>query len=582
LSKRETLESWKEISAYLLRKPRTCQRWEIEFCLPVHRLDGSPRARVYAFKDELDSWLDKRLHETDAAELASDALGSSPAGLMGWQMLRRKARRTAGFGKPCVAIIYFVNKTGDGRLDYLSESLPAHLIHDLQRASDQVTFVSLGRILDVANQLGLVPTGSPSPADFQAVFARTRASHILQGDFSSVRDGLTVQCRLEDGRTRKTIPIGPVAGSLNEIVSLRDRLTEKILAVFNVHPPESTGPKAQGLPQAVRFCEMGRIAERKYFVGRSARDLAVAIKMFMKARNEDPGCVVAYLGLGDAYRWQRTFERTTKADLDSIAENYQKAYDINPDLPETNIGLGWNRYFQRDLVGAYHHFKRAMDIDPANLQINFDIGCFMMCAGQHLKAIQYFSKTILMAEVSSRVYRMRARCSELVGDYASALDDSDTIMELEPMDCALRCQRVRLLILMKRPSEAATDFGIAEALSPSSPAVRVTRVLWWAAQGKKDKALGALAADSGKLMIDTYTESRVYAVFGLQAQALAAIEGAIDTEFGEFPFCRYSYLYLDNPKDFFYDGLRDHPRFKRILEARKRSYEEQVALFSGL
>ncbi len=53
-------DSWKEIACYLDRHITTCQRWEIKFGLPVHRLDESPRARVFAYKVEIDIWLNER------------------------------------------------------------------------------------------------------------------------------------------------------------------------------------------------------------------------------------------------------------------------------------------------------------------------------------------------------------------------------------------------------------------------------------------------------------------------------------------------------------------------------------------
>jgi len=65
VDQRKILESWKEIAAYLNRNVRTCQMWERDLGLPVHRLDGSPKARVFAYPDELDRWLDKKLHERD-------------------------------------------------------------------------------------------------------------------------------------------------------------------------------------------------------------------------------------------------------------------------------------------------------------------------------------------------------------------------------------------------------------------------------------------------------------------------------------------------------------------------------------
>ena len=58
------LDSWKEITNYLKRSRKTCMRWEKEYGLPIHRLDDSPKSRVYAYKDELDRWMDKKLKKT--------------------------------------------------------------------------------------------------------------------------------------------------------------------------------------------------------------------------------------------------------------------------------------------------------------------------------------------------------------------------------------------------------------------------------------------------------------------------------------------------------------------------------------
>ncbi|MBN2409788.1 MAG: hypothetical protein JXE07_08625, partial [Candidatus Aminicenantes bacterium] len=56
------LSSWKEIARYLDCDERTCRRWEMSFGLPVHRMDGAPKSRVYAYKDELDAWRKDRLN----------------------------------------------------------------------------------------------------------------------------------------------------------------------------------------------------------------------------------------------------------------------------------------------------------------------------------------------------------------------------------------------------------------------------------------------------------------------------------------------------------------------------------------
>ncbi len=51
------LDSWKEIASFFRRDERTVKRWEKERGLPVHRLQGSPTGRVYAYSDELLRWM---------------------------------------------------------------------------------------------------------------------------------------------------------------------------------------------------------------------------------------------------------------------------------------------------------------------------------------------------------------------------------------------------------------------------------------------------------------------------------------------------------------------------------------------
>jgi Tfp pilus assembly protein PilF len=53
------LETWKEIAAFLKCDERTAKRWEAQRRLPVHRLPGPNRSRIYAIPAELDAWRDR-------------------------------------------------------------------------------------------------------------------------------------------------------------------------------------------------------------------------------------------------------------------------------------------------------------------------------------------------------------------------------------------------------------------------------------------------------------------------------------------------------------------------------------------
>ena len=66
----KTLESWKQIAAYLDRSERTVRRWEMSEGLPVHRREHEKQDTVFAYKHELDAW--NRLRTKCPCETLSD------------------------------------------------------------------------------------------------------------------------------------------------------------------------------------------------------------------------------------------------------------------------------------------------------------------------------------------------------------------------------------------------------------------------------------------------------------------------------------------------------------------------------
>jgi hypothetical protein len=73
------IDTWKSIARYLGRSPRTVQRWHREYGLPVHHL-GSATGSIFAYPDELDSWLRDRDHSSEKMllEMPRPALPRSP------------------------------------------------------------------------------------------------------------------------------------------------------------------------------------------------------------------------------------------------------------------------------------------------------------------------------------------------------------------------------------------------------------------------------------------------------------------------------------------------------------------------
>jgi hypothetical protein len=69
----KTLESWKQIAAFLDRSERTVRRWEAKEGLPVHRRGHQTQDTVFAFRHEIEGWTRRRT--TFAGNGATGSLG---------------------------------------------------------------------------------------------------------------------------------------------------------------------------------------------------------------------------------------------------------------------------------------------------------------------------------------------------------------------------------------------------------------------------------------------------------------------------------------------------------------------------
>jgi Putative lumazine-binding len=66
----KTLESWKQIAAYLERSERTVRRWEATEGLPVHRREHEKQDTIFAFRHEIEAW--SRLRTKCSSEISVD------------------------------------------------------------------------------------------------------------------------------------------------------------------------------------------------------------------------------------------------------------------------------------------------------------------------------------------------------------------------------------------------------------------------------------------------------------------------------------------------------------------------------
>lgn len=609
MSAREVLQSWKQISAYLGHDIRTCRRWEIDLGLPIHRLENSPKARVLAYKDELDWWLETKLHEHDsgkttaaprvASGLRNPALlsylrrwpvlmifaGALVLGVLGWRTIRTgRPRFVAGSSRPALAVLPVINATGDTGLDYLRESVADHIIRDLQRSSDQIIVYSFDAVADAVRKIGLEPGIPLSPTDLASVSNRTGAGWYLISYICRAGTKLRLDYEVRESGAVEPLKTDRLPGTEADIAVLEGRVAAGVRRAFGV--PTSAGPEvfASCTVRAARLYETARSLEREYVLSTSPEALAKIIGLFDLARQADPGCPLAYLGLGDAYQHRFVYEGMDAGVLRLMEENYQKAYELAPARAETQVGLAWVQYFRRDNDQAYAYLTKALAIDPKSLHVLTDVGAFLRSIGLLESAAEYFTRVIQAGGRTADIFFLRAYTYEQMGLFASALEDYDRIIELEPSDVRTHCHRARVLILMKRYDAATAELSVAETLAKGAPFIQQVRGLAAAARGDRTAALASLAPSGpgGPPARGTYYRSRILATLGLKDEAIAAIEAGIARGFDETHDYLYAFPFLNNTQDYFYDRLRGDPRYVRILRREELKYAGYLEKYAGL
>ncbi len=247
MEERKILDSWKEISAYLNRSVMTCHRWEEELGLPIHRLDGTPKARVFAYTDELDRWLAEKLRVAEAPRqerrkrtkwiwiTAGTVLAVAMLAAIGWQLFSQ-ASIPAPAQVPSLAVLPFENRTGDGTWDAWKMALPDLITIDLRQSK----FMDVIKTSNLFRAVGALAEAEKfSPEDLKKVAEKAEVGYALTGSFNKSGEDIIINALLQNARTGEVMAIPRSrCRTENDIFLSVDDLSKEVKIALNLKPRE--------------------------------------------------------------------------------------------------------------------------------------------------------------------------------------------------------------------------------------------------------------------------------------------------------------------------------------------------------
>jgi len=254
-----------------------------------------------------------------------------------------------------LAILPFVNATGDAQAEYLSDGITETLINTLA----QVPGLRVMSRTSVFHYKGRA-------ADPLRVGRELHVGSVLIGRVESAGDRLMISAELVDASDNSLLWGNRYQIARADLFSTQQSIASEIARMLRL---ELTGREQQLLakryttdPRAYELYLKGRFQWNK----RDAEGIYKAIDYFNQAIEIDPQYALAYAGLADCYNlldiWAGLPTRETFPKAKAAA---QKALSIDDKLAEAHTSLAYAIHtYEWDWKAAEREYKRAIELNP--------------------------------------------------------------------------------------------------------------------------------------------------------------------------------------------------------------------------
>lgn len=323
----ERLDSWKDIAVYLERDIRTVQRWSLNRRLPVRRVPGGDKPRVFAFKSEIEEWL------------------------------RSAGRELAVRQLPSVAVLPFVNLSGDKADECFGDGLADDVIDALARFNGlRVTARSSSFAFRNAQQ------------DVREIGSQLGAATLLEGSIRRVEDRVRISAQLVSAKDGYHLWSERYDRRVVDMFAIQTEIAHSIALALKLRlAPESVVKHPTGNPEAYELWVRGRSLGAQY----SPESFARALDCYKAAIALDPSFAQPYADTAELLFHAAEFAiGSSPGAIRQARDAVLKALELNDSLGEAHALLGIVRgVVEYDWAGAELSFQRALQLCPGSAAV---------------------------------------------------------------------------------------------------------------------------------------------------------------------------------------------------------------------
>ena len=450
--------------------------------------------------------------------------------------------------KPSIAVLPFVNMSGDKENEYFSDGLAEELLNVLARIPQ----------LHVAGRTSSFQFKGHNE-DLRLIGRKLSVANILEGSVRKSGTRLRITAQLIDTETGYHLWSNTYDRELTDIFAIQDEIAANVVAALKV---TLLGENAAATNHGTDNLDAYNLyLQALYFKDHtSAENLNKAEQSLKQAIELDPDYAQAYAQLAGVHQLKIS-GFTGESDGDFIAEfrtvhEYaQKALDLDPLLPEAHVAKGlaaatgdWNR----DV--AVQHYLRALDLAPNHVFALHWMATVRFVQYRLDEATVYAEKVLQLDPLSITAHRELANVYRVAGRLDDAIEMFRSALRLQPSAARIHGALTRLYISNGEIEKAAEH----ASLEPVAWVREMFEIIM-DADGRDSDSLRAAA----KAYEEKYGESNSY--------QLAEIYGSVGDLDNAFKWLEKCHEIHDPGMSFlqtsqFFASARDDPRWPGILK----------------
>ena len=222
---------------------------------------------------------------------------------------------------------------------------------------------------------------------------------------------------------------------LEDIFAVQSDIAEQVLAQLEATLLEPERQAIEAHPTGNMDAYQAYLLGLQYNrVSESAEDLDLAVQMFERAVALDPDFALAFVELAETHaliinlRHDLSPNRFVRA-----VESVQKAFEIEPDLPEAHRARGYYYYWAlRDFEGAINEFSIAAEGRPGDARVTEGMSFVLRRRGRWHEAISILEKAINLDPQNALNYWGQAASLSAVREYKSAMEYFERAFSIAP------------------------------------------------------------------------------------------------------------------------------------------------------